>query len=97
MEDSGTENKPGRPGIMWSKEFGPFLTLGIQLAITVVVCFFIGRWLDSVFNTAPWLMIAGLALGITGGLMSFFRTAIAAGKEQDREAAERKKEIHGDH
>jgi ATP synthase protein I len=96
MEERETEHKPDRPSRVWSKEFGPFLTLGIQLAVTVVVCFFLGRWLDTVLGTAPWLMIAGLALGIAGGLISFFRTAIAAGKEQDREAAERKKETHGD-
>jgi len=79
--------KSGRP---WSKDVGPFLTMGIQLALTVVVCFFLGRWLDGFFNTAPWLMIAGLLLGIAGGFISFFRSAIQAGKEQDREAAERK-------
>jgi len=96
MDDPGSEKPPGRSGRVWSKEFGPFLTLGIQLAVTVVVCFFLGRWLDGVFGTAPWLMIGGLALGITGGLISFFRIAIAAGKDQDWESAERKKESDGD-
>ncbi len=83
------DNSPGtdRP---WSQDFGPFLTMGIQLALTVVVCFFLGRWLDSELNTSPWLMIAGLVLGIAGGLVSFFRAAVQAGKEQDREAAQRR-------
>jgi F0F1-type ATP synthase assembly protein I len=64
--------------------------MGIQLALTVVVCFFVGRWLDGVLNTGPWIMIAGLFLGTVGGLISFFRAAMAAGKEQDREAAQRR-------
>jgi ATP synthase protein I len=72
--------------------FGPYLTLGLQLAITVVVFFFLGRWLDGKFGTDPWLMLAGLAVGVTGGLAAFLTKAIALGKEEDRETEERKKE-----
>jgi F0F1-type ATP synthase assembly protein I len=74
----------------WAAEFGPFLTLGIQLAIAVVVFFFLGRWLDAVLGTGPWLMIGGLFLGIVGGLIKFFRTAVALGKKQDDEARAQK-------
>ncbi|HMK39300.1 MAG TPA: AtpZ/AtpI family protein [Bacteroidota bacterium] len=72
--------------------YGPYLTLGLQLAITVVVFFFLGRWLDGKFGTEPWLMLAGLAVGVTGGLTGFLMKAFALGKEEDREEAERKKE-----
>ena len=83
------------PKRSWGVQLGPFLTLGVQLAVTVLVCFFLGRWLDSVFNTAPWLMIIGLALGVTGGFINFFRTAIALGKEEDQEAAEKRAKHEG--
>jgi len=76
----------------WGAVYGPFLTLGLQLAITVVAFFFIGRWLDDALGTTPWLMLAGLALGVTGGMISFFRTVIALGKADDREAEQRRKE-----
>lgn len=76
----------------WGAVYGPFLTLGLQLAITVVAFFFIGRWLDGWLGTAPWLMLSGLALGVTGGMISFFRTVIALGKAEDREAEQRRKE-----
>jgi F0F1-type ATP synthase assembly protein I len=76
---------------------GEFLTLGIQLALAVLVFFFLGRWLDEKFGTAPWLMIVGLFVGATGGLVSFFRSAMKMGAEQDREAEEeRRKRDHGD-
>jgi F0F1-type ATP synthase assembly protein I len=74
----------------WAEDFGPFLTLGIQLALAVVVFFFLGRWLDTLLGTAPWLMIGGLVAGITGGLIHFFRTAIALGKKQDERAEEQR-------
>lgn len=78
----GARDDGGKPGRMgrWGKEFGPFLTIGLQLAITVIAFFFLGRWLDSEYGTSPWLMLAGLMVGITGGLIKFFKTAIEAGK-----------------
>ncbi len=75
--DQQKENRP------WFAGFGSFLTVGIQLALTVVVLFFIGRWLDDRFGTAPWLMLAGLFLGIVGGMIKFFRSAIELGRQED--------------
>lgn len=74
----------------WRASAGPFLTLGMQLAVGVVVFLFLGRWLDGKFDTGPWLTIAGAVLGIAGGFISFFRTAIRLGREQDAEAKERR-------
>ncbi len=76
-------------------DVGPFLTLGIQLAIGVVAFFFLGRWLDDVLGTSPWLMIGGLFLGSAGGLVQFFRTASALGRKEDEEA--RKRRASSDH
>jgi F0F1-type ATP synthase assembly protein I len=59
--------------------------MGIQLALAVVAFFFLGRWLDSLFESAPWLMLAGLAIGIVGGLIQFFRVALILGKKEDDE------------
>jgi len=75
----------------WGRASGPFLTLGIQLALTVVAFFFLGRWLDDRFRTTPWLMLGGLARGVTGGMISFFRTVIALGKKEEEEAERRRK------
>lgn len=85
MEPSrGDGGQNGRKRI-WSLEFGPFLTLGLQLAIGVVVFFFLGQWLDSRFGTSPWLMIVGIFIGVVGGLISFIRTAMRLGREEDEE------------
>jgi F0F1-type ATP synthase assembly protein I len=65
---------------------GPYLTLGIQMAATIVVMFFIGRYCDEKFSTAPWLMITALALGCTGGLITFIRTVIELTKQDDERA-----------
>jgi F0F1-type ATP synthase assembly protein I len=82
MTSPGPE-KPGGMGRKLVRDMGPFLTLGLQLALTVVVFFFLGRWLDQEFGTAPWLMLAGLFVGVTGGLIAFFRTVIRLGARSD--------------
>ena len=72
------------------RDVAPYLGLGIQLAATIVVCFFIGRWLDQVLNTAPWLMIVGAFVGAAGGLYSFLKTVIELGKRQkEKQSRER--------
>ena len=69
-----------------------YMTLGLQLALSVVAFLFLGRWLDGKFGTDPWLMLAGLALGATGGLVAFLKQASAMGRSEDEEEARRRKE-----
>ena len=77
-------------GKMLPAALGTYLTLGLQLALSVTVFFFVGRWLDGQFATAPWCTITGLLVGITGGFIKFFRTAIELGRQADQDARERK-------
>jgi ATP synthase protein I len=53
-----------------------YLGLGIELAATVTVMFFIGVWLDGKFNTTPILTVVFSFLGITSGLYNFIRTVL---------------------
>jgi F0F1-type ATP synthase assembly protein I len=92
MDTPGHGASPGGFMKKVSAEFGPFLTLGLQLAISVVAFFFFGRWLDEKCGTGPWLMISGAVLGIVGGLISFIRKVTALAKRQDEEAARARRE-----
>jgi F0F1-type ATP synthase assembly protein I len=56
------------------QEAAPYLGLGVQLAVAVLVFYFIGSWADGKLNTTPWLMITGVTIGIVGGLIQFFKT-----------------------
>ncbi len=55
------------------KEVAPYIGLGTQLAASIVLMFFLGRWLDSNLNTAPFLMILFSFLGGFGGLYNFIK------------------------
>jgi F0F1-type ATP synthase assembly protein I len=84
MESPGIKKSGGGWERGWISEFGPYLTMGMQLAIAVVAFFFLGRWLDSVFDTSPWLMVTGLLMGTAGGFISFFRSVVAMGKREEK-------------
>ena len=67
----------------WRDVVGPYLTMGMELAIAVVGMFFIGRWIDGHWGTEPWGMYAGLFLGVVGGFIRFIRRALALGASED--------------
>ena len=49
--------------------------MGTELGLVVAVLALAGWWLDGKLSTTPWLLIAGAAFGIIGGLYKFWRTA----------------------
>ncbi len=61
-------------------EYGPYLGLGLQLAITVVAMVFLGIWLDKKFMTSPILTIVCSFLGVFAGLYNFIKTVLKSGK-----------------
>lgn len=56
------------------QEAAPYLGLGMQLALAVLLFFFIGWWVDGACDTGPYGMLIGIAVGITGGMFKFIRT-----------------------
>lgn len=67
------------------REVGPYLGLGSQLAVTIIILFFIGRWLDSEFQTNPILTIIFAFVGGFAGLYNFIHTVINLNKTKKRE------------
>jgi ATP synthase protein I len=66
---------------------GPYLGLGIQLAAGILVFFFIGKWADGKLDTAPWLMLAGVMIGVVGGLIKFYLTVADLDKKEQAKKA----------
>ncbi|MEW6196599.1 MAG: AtpZ/AtpI family protein [Bacteroidota bacterium] len=58
------------------RSVGPYLGLGTQLAATIILMFFLGRWLDNQFNTTPLLIIVFSFLGGFAGIYNFIKTVI---------------------
>lgn len=63
------------------KELGPYMNLGIQLIIPIILGVFGGKWLDEEYDTKPLWIVTLSVLGIIIGLYSFIKTVI---KENDK-------------
>ena len=48
--------------------------IGIMMVVSIVGCFFIGRFIDNKLNTEPIFMLIFLVLGIGGAFMSVYKT-----------------------
>ena len=65
-----------------------FASAGLELAITIVVGYLGGRYLDRKLDTAPTIQIAGLVLGIFAGFRTLYRLARDAQKGAPSPAAD---------
>lgn len=60
------------------KALGMISTMGISVAVAIVIGVFIGRQLDKWFGTAPWFFFIFLFFGIAAGFRNIY---IIAGRE----------------
>ena len=61
-------------------------SIGLAFPIAMAIGFFLGRWLDRLFSTAPWLTVIFTVFGIAGGFLNAIRTALRIGREEDEAA-----------
>jgi len=63
------------------RNISPYLGLGTQLAATIILMFFLGRWLDDIFNTSPILMIIFSFFGCFAAVYNFIKTVLNLNKK----------------
>ena len=68
----GTRRDPKDSTDVWSLASG-----GTQLAVSVLLGVYVGRWLDGKWGTAPWCLVAGAALGLALGLYAFLKPLLS--------------------
>jgi ATP synthase protein I len=69
----------------WARYSG----IGLELAGAVGGLALVGYWIDGKFGTKPWGILAGVVIGLVGGLYNLIRESLAAvreGKSEDRDA-----------
>ena len=59
-------------------------SIGLEMAISVVLPLMVGIWLDKKAGTSPWLMLLCLCFGFAAGVRAVWRYVAAA----DRRVAE---------
>ncbi|MFI5202216.1 MAG: AtpZ/AtpI family protein [Candidatus Kapaibacterium sp.] len=66
------------------QETGPYLTLGIQLVLTILIFFGIGDWLDHHFHTTPLWIAIFTTFGAIAGLVYFILTVLQLQKNSEK-------------
>ena len=56
---------------------------GLELAGATAGLALIGYWVDRRFGTTPWAILAGVVIGIVGGLYNLVKTSLAAMREAE--------------
>jgi len=50
-----------------------FSSVGLELALSVLLGFLAGDWLDGRLGSTPWAALAGVVLGSTAGFLNLWR------------------------
>jgi F0F1-type ATP synthase assembly protein I len=66
-------------------QIGPYIGLGTQLAASVILMFFLGRWLDSTLSTTPLFIILFSFLGSAAGIYNFIKSVLNLNKKTKNE------------
>ncbi len=81
-----TEKKSSHNKILDTyREVGPYLGLGTQLAATIIIMFFLGKWLDDEFETQPVLTIIFSFFGGFAGIYNFIKTTLNMNKKKEED------------
>ncbi len=75
------EDPPKRPPLVEGLRYAQ---TGTMLIVPMLVLGAIGYFLDRRFGLSPWLLLAGLILGMATGFLNFFRLVLSPpGKDPD--------------
>ena len=69
------------------QQIAPYLSLGVQLASTVLVCGAVGYWADIKLGSTPVGVLSGVVIGSVVGMIQFFRTVQRLAKSAQRDGS----------
>ena len=55
------------------RDSAPYLGIGSSLAFTVLLCLWVGHWLDKKFGTEPRYFLVGAVIGVVGAFLHFWQ------------------------
>lgn len=76
------DTRKGEQGRSEVKGAAEYAGVGLQFAGSIVLFLFLGRWLDGMLGTDPWLLLLGVVVGAVGGFYSMYRQLVITPREQ---------------
>jgi len=71
-----------------------YSTIGLQLALTILIFIYIGHRLDQHYQTTPWFVVAGTAIGMGAGFYNLIRglsSLDSVSREEGEDSSKRRK------
>ena len=62
-----------------------YSSVGLELAGATAVLALVGYWVDGHYGTQPWGILAGVIIGLVGGLYNLITESLAAVREAEAE------------
>jgi len=66
------------------RSLGELASIGMAMVLCTVIGLGAGYWADRWLGTSPWLMLAGLLLGIAAGFVNLFRSVKTAERRMSK-------------
>jgi ATP synthase protein I len=70
------------------KSAGAYSTLGLEIALSVILGLLIGQWLDEKFQTGGWQTALWFCFGVIAAGRALYRALKRANREAEREELE---------
>ncbi|RMG60944.1 MAG: AtpZ/AtpI family protein [Deltaproteobacteria bacterium] len=71
------------------REVGRYASLGLEMALSVIIGLAIGAFLDKRLGTGPWLTLLFLIFGFVAGFRSLIRAARRSQREMGKNDGEK--------
>ena len=81
----GPKEKDRKKAAAAYAEIGPYASLGIQFAVTILLFLAGGWWLDGQLATTPLFIILGTLFGAVAGFYKLYRTLMDLEEKRKRE------------
>lgn len=76
-----------------TKVMGQASAVGLTFVVSIIIGLALGWWLDKRLDTAPWLLLAGLLLGIAAGFFNLFRFSARLDRMGQKQSEAKKKRL----
>jgi F0F1-type ATP synthase assembly protein I len=65
--------------------FGLIGAIGVDMAACTIGGTYLGIWLDKLWGTTPWMLLLGIMLGLTAGIIGIVKLLAVFGPEKRKQ------------
>lgn len=89
-KSGGAMNPSGASGSWWQPALVIFTQVTGWIAGPIIIALFLGRWLDSRYQTEPWLFLGTMGLAFVISSFGIVKITLSYIKKIEREARDKK-------